>query len=335
MKFTVNSFGKLLAPEVFKQISQELKIAVEAIIENDDLKLQSIIGKNITDITNEFTKTYLRWVGNADKYINYHPNKLKKSGIKSLRDANRNLILSFDTNKLENEPVFDSYFKGEYIFLDYPDFIKSGTSIYKLLESDGINAKYELINYIGLPIISPYHLDIETNEDLFNNRKNILPNVKSFSESDDVAPDINMIESMVGDSEAKKPEEYINDSEDFVSENDIFGIVNEPSDEYLQEIYNEYMDQPNTITQEDLLENSFENDIKPSDSLNKAVDENIIQYFENFYYSLNNEQKDKLANIGIPKINTPNDLMKDFNKSKDQYNNNFNKYLEYIKNCRT
>jgi hypothetical protein len=328
MKFTVNSFGKLLAPEVFKQISQELKIAVEAIIENDDLKLQSIIGKNITDITNEFTKTYLRWIGNADKYINYHPNKLKKSGIKSLRDADRNLILSFDTNKLENEPVFDSYFKGEYMFLDYPNFIKSGTSIYKLLESDGINAKYELINYIGLPIISPYHLDIETNEDLFNNRKNILPNVKSFSESDDIAPDINMIESMVGGSEAKKPEEYINDSEDFVSENDIFGIINEPS----QLDFNEIVEDVESIPE--IIIESFVN-IKPSDSLNKAVDENIIQYFENFYYSLNNEQKGKLANIGIPKINTPNDLMKDFNKSKDQYNNNFNKYLEYIKNCRT
>lgn len=329
MKFTINSFGRLLAPEMFKKLSSELRIATQGIIEENNDKLVSIIGKTYKELSNEFIQNYVRWIGNTDKFINYHYKKLNQSGISSKRSKDdRDLLLNFDINKLDpnKDILFDTYQEGNTTFIDYPDFIKSGTSIYHLKEQDGLNGRYEVISYIGLPIMSPYHLDLETNERLYHERKKYLGISEPIDNSEEAnLPDIDIVTSFIDNSNAESPQEY--QDEPHETTNDIFGIVDkEPTIEY-----------NNIIEQTTQEEQKYIDNIKPSkvsDTLQEAVDQNITQYVEHFYYSLNAQEKSKLANRGIPRLYTPTDITKDYNKSKDLYNNDFNKYLEYLRNCR-
>jgi hypothetical protein len=315
MKFTVNSFGRLVAPEVFEQLSNELKVAVEGIMEQDDTKLKSITGKSFNTLRNEFIDTYTRWIGNIDKFENYHPKILKGMGLSTTRTENKELILG-----VKDESKFT---KSKFFMNGFPEFLRSDSSMYRLIENNDYSAKYAYKSPIGLSIISPYHLDLETNKTLFNHRNELLNTPKTDNQDVDFTPNVNMRTSIVGDSEAVKPEEYIDDTT--IDDQPIIITDNtEPNYKYS-------LDQPINILESNVL-------TKPSDklegSINEALEQNITKYFENFYYNLSNEDKSRLANKGVPRLSSPGDIIKDFNKVKSAYNNDYNKYLEYIRNCR-
>jgi hypothetical protein len=322
MKYTVNSFSKLLAPEVFGQLSDDLGIAVQGIMEADDSKLLAITGKTFNQLNSEFIETYVRWVGNTGKFINNSAGKLKNYNIKSKRDGDRNYIIDASQATV---PIFGLDKQGNHTF---PDFLRADSSMYRLINTNGRQALYDKIDYIGLSIISPYHLDVETNRKLFLNRDRLTQApITSNNQNEDFVPNTEASTSMIGNSEAKKPEEYID-----------YTVVEEDLAEQILRLEPREESNIEELSQTlELLEPTINTD-KPSDilgeSVTDALDQNITAYFEDFYYSLTNQEKSKLANVGIPRLNTPTDIVKDFNKVKSVYNNDFNKYIEYLRNCR-